>query len=115
MSNQDWNIINIGKNKINQNKDIVEKRKDICEKQELQKIENDNENFEIKKIPSNLTKEIITARNLSKMNQKEISTKLNIQHNIYIELENGKAIYNNKTKELIQKIQKLLKVKFLNK
>lgn len=115
MSHQDWNIITIGKQIGSQTKEIIEKKKDSSEKQELKKIENDNENFEIKKIPSGLTKEIITARNFSKLSQKDISIKLNIQQNIYIELENGKAIYNSKTKELIQKIEKLLKVKFLNK
>ena len=41
-----------------------------------------------------------------------MAQKLGIQANIYVSLENGKATYDGKTKELINKIQKVLGTKF---
>ena len=47
-----------------------------------------------------------------KLTQKEVSNNLNIQNSVYVELENGKAIYDGKTKQLIQKVAKLFGTKF---
>jgi ribosome-binding protein aMBF1 (putative translation factor) len=55
------------------------------------------------------------ARVASKITQKDLSLKLNIQQSVYSELENGKAIYDAKTKQLITKLQNVLKIKFLNR
>jgi ribosome-binding protein aMBF1 (putative translation factor) len=49
------------------------------------------------------------------MTQKEMAIKLNIQLNIYNDIESGKAIYNQQTKEIIQKIQRLFAIKFEHK
>jgi ribosome-binding protein aMBF1 (putative translation factor) len=96
-------------------KTIVEKKGDTSISNGLNKIENETENFSIEKIPMILSKEIILARTLKKITQKEIAIKLNIQFNVYQELENGKAIYNSQTKKLINKMENLLNVKFQNK
>ena len=48
--------------------------------------------------------QIAQARNLKKITQKEMAQKLGIQANIYVTLENGKATYDGKTKEMINKI-----------
>lgn len=44
-----------------------------------------------------------------------MAVKLNISQNIYNELENGKAIYSNQTKQLINNIEKIFNIKFNNK
>ena len=49
------------------------------------------------------------------MTQKDISNRLNIQQSIYNDIENGKALYDNKTKQLIGKIENLIRIKFKNK
>ena len=79
------------------------------------KIENETENFKIQKIPNKLVREIIDVRNIKKITQKEMAVKLNIQINIYNDIESGKAIYNQQTKDIIQKIQRLFSIKFENK
>jgi ribosome-binding protein aMBF1 (putative translation factor) len=113
---QDWNIIKIGNSsKKIYPKEIIEKRGDCSKQDEIRKVENETETFIIKTIPLELSKEITTIRNQLKLSQKDISNKLNIQQSVYTELENGKAIYNSQTKNLIQKIERTLNVKFLNK
>jgi ribosome-binding protein aMBF1 (putative translation factor) len=94
---------------------IVEKNGDTSIKDSLVKIDNETENFAIQKIPQTLSKEIMQARVASKITQKDLSVKLNIQQSVYSELENGKAIYDAKTKQLITKLQNVLKIKFLNR
>jgi len=118
MSHQDWNTITIkNPEKIKQTlpKNIIEKKVNTSLQNHLNKIDNETDNFSIKTIPKELSKEIMLARNSKKMTQKDISVKLNIQQNIYTELENGKAIYNIQTKQLVNKIEKLLGVHFLNR
>jgi len=118
MNHQDWttiSIINPKKQKQKLGKEIIEKKGDTSNKDFLQKIENDSESFSHNKIPSSLVKEIITARVAKKLSQKDLSNKLNVQLNIYNEIENGKAIYSISTKQLIQKIERILDVQFQNK
>jgi putative transcription factor len=116
MSFQDWvpiTITNPDKQKVV--KKIIEKKGDLSIQQSLTKIDNETENFNIKKIPNALSKEITLARTTKKLTQKELANKLNIIPSIYIDIENGKAIYNVETKKYIQKIEKLCNVKFTNK
>lgn len=42
-----------------------------------------------------------------------MAQKIGIQSNIYVTLENGKATYDGRTKELVNKIQKILGTKFI--
>ena len=76
------------------------------------KLENDHDNFKNATIPKNICKQIAQARNLKKITQKEMAQKLGIQSNIYVTLENGKAIYDGKTKQLVNKLQNILGTKF---
>lgn len=116
MSFQDWTPVTISNpNKQKTVKSIIEKRGDTSISDGLKKIENENENFVIEKIPMAISKEITSARILKKFTQKEMAVKLNIQFNVYQELENGKAIYNSQTKQLINKFQNVLNIKFENK
>ena len=110
---QDFKVIRLTKNNKNLPKNILPRNNQI----DLHKIkiENESENFQIPKIPNKLVREIIDARNIKKFTQKEMAIKLNIQSNIYNDIENGKAIYNQQTKEIIQKIQRLFNIKFQNK
>ena len=112
LEHQDFKIITLGKNK-NTSKNILPRNNQV----DLHKIkiDNENENFQIQKIPNKLVREIIDARNIKKINQKDMAIKLNIQRNIYNDIENGKAIYNQQTKEIVQKIQKIFSIKFENK
>ena len=118
MSNpcQDWTPVTLSNPaKQQKTKVITEKRGDTSVQDGLRKIDNETENFSIQKIPSALSKEITQSRISSKLTQKDIAVKLNIQQNVYTELENGKAIYNASTKQLITKLQNILHVKFQNR
>jgi ribosome-binding protein aMBF1 (putative translation factor) len=115
-THQDWSTVNLtNPDKQKKIKVIVEKKGDTSIKDSLVKIDNETENFAIQKIPQSLSKEIMQARVSSKITQKDLAVKLNIQQNVYSELENGKAIYDAKTKQLITKLQTVLKIKFLNR
>ena len=113
LEHQDFKIITFSKNSKNLEKTILPRNNHI----DLHKIkiENETENFKIPKIPNKLVREIIDARNIKKLTQKEMAIKLNIQANIYNDIESGKAIYNQQTKEIIQKIQRLFSIKFEHK
>lgn len=79
------------------------------------KIENETENFQLKKVPKSLAKEIMNANNIKKITQKDLAIKLNVSKDIINNIENGKAIYDGKTKQLINKIQNIIGIKFKNK
>ena len=113
LDHQDFKIITLTKNSKNVQKNIMTKNNNV----DLNKIkiENETENFKIQKIPNKLVREIIDVRNIKKITQKEMAVKLNIQINIYNDIESGKAIYNQQTKEIIQKIQRLFSIKFEHK
>ena len=114
MDHQDFREIIIrGKPKQINNKKIVSRGNNV----DLHKIkiENEQDNFKILTIPIGLCKEIAQARNLKKLTQKELAQKLGIQSNIYNTIENGKATYDGKTKQLVNKIQNILGTKFSKK
>lgn len=118
MSHQDWNtisIINPEKQKQKLEKDIVQKKGDTSNNDFLKKIENDTETLSHIKIPSLLAKEIVAARVAKKLSQKDLANKLNMQLNVYTELETGKAIYSTITKQYIQKIERVVGIQFQNK
>ncbi len=113
MNHQDFNIVNIGHGK---KKSVGQK--EIKPKNNVDfraiKLENDTENFDNPKIPKSLSQEIMNARNAKKINQKDMAIRLNVQRNLYNDIENGKALYDTRTKEIVNKIQKNLGVKFEN-
>ena len=113
LEHQDFKIITLSKNSKNIQKNDLSRNNNI----NLQKIkiENETENFKVQKIPNKLVREIIDVRNIKKITQKEMAVKLNIQIHIYNDIENGKAIYNQQTKDIIQKIQRLFSIKFEHK
>ena len=114
MDHQDFKEIIIrGKSKSLSEKKIIPRGNNV----DLHKIkiENEQENFKITTIPMSLCKEIAQARNLKKLTQKELAQKLGIQSNIYNTIENGKATYDGKTKQLVNKIQNILGTKFSKK
>lgn len=118
INNQDWTTITLqNKEKIMKGmaRKIVEKQGDMSSVISNKKIENETENFAIKYIPKELSKEIVNARIILKLSQKDFANKLNMSQSIYTELENGKAIYNVETKKIINKIENVYKIKFLNK
>ena len=110
MDHQDHTVVVIhGKKKPIEKKEIKpRKHVDL----HALKIENEQENFKITTIPKKICTQIAQARNLKKITQKEMAQKLGIQSNIYVTLENGKATYDGKTKEKVNKIQKVLGTKF---
>jgi putative transcription factor len=114
---QDWTTV-ILTNKNNtktQSKKIILKQGDQSINNQLRKIENQQDNFVLPKINSELCKEITSARILLKLTQKDMAVKLNIQSNVYNDIENGTAIYNAQIKDIIRKIEKIANIKFLNK
>ena len=118
INNQDWTTITLqNKEKMMKGmaRKIVEKQGDMSSVISNKKIENETENFAIKYIPKELSKEIVNARITLKLSQKDFANKLNMSQSIYNELENGKAIYNVETKKIINKIENVYKIKFLHK
>ena len=118
INSQDWITITMqNKEKIMKGmpRKIVEKQGDMSSVINNKKIENETENFAIKYIPKELSKEIVSARITLKLSQKDFANKLNMTQNIYNDLENGRAIYNVETKKIINKIENFYKIKFLNK
>ena len=116
MNHQDWNTISIrnpSKQKLEKN--IFERKGDRSIIDEKKRIENNTENFSLTKISISLSKEIINIRLKLKKTQKEIAIQLNIQQNLYNQLENGTAIYSNETKQLINKLERVLGIRFENK
>jgi ribosome-binding protein aMBF1 (putative translation factor) len=118
MNFQDWETVilkNPSKQKGIQKKEIIAKKGDTSIQDEIKKIENDTENFSHIYIPKELSKEIIECRLKLKLTQKDVANKLNVQQNMYCEMENGKALYSNKVKQDINKLERILKIKFLHK
>ena len=115
MEHQDFSTITlVNKSKIKYEKNIEQRLGDNSRNDELKKIEN-SDNFSIQKIPIALSKEIANIRLKLKLSQDNVANRLNIQKNIYNEIENGKAQYNSNTKKIINKIENIFKVKFENK
>lgn len=112
MEHQDLKVINIGNGKKKLTNNHIQPKNNL----DLRaiKLENDTENFENPKIPKSLSQEIMNARNAKKINQKDMAIRLNVQRNLYNDIENGKALYNSRTKEIVNKIQRNLGVKFEN-
>ena len=79
------------------------------------KIENETETFSVPTIPRALAQEITNARTSKKFTQKDMAQKLNILQSLYTSVENGKALYDPNTKKLIQRIERILGVKFTKK
>lgn len=112
MEHQDLKVINIGHGKKKPVQNEIKPKSNV----DLRaiKLENDTENFENPKIPKSLSQEIMNARNAKKINQKDMAIRINVQRNFYNDIENGKALYDGRTKEVVNKIQKNLGVKFEN-
>jgi ribosome-binding protein aMBF1 (putative translation factor) len=116
MSHQDWNTVTIrNPSKQITEKTILPRKGDTSIVDHQRKIENETENFSVEKIPIELSKEIMAKRALLKLTQKDVANKLNIQSNVYTELENGKALYSSQTKQLINKLERVLNIKLENK
>ena len=112
MNHQDLKVINIGNSKKKPVQNAIKPKNNV----DLRaiKLENDTENFENPKIPKSLSQEIMNARNAKKINQKDMAIRINVQRNFYNDIENGKVLYDGRTKEVVNKIQKNLGVKFEN-
>jgi ribosome-binding protein aMBF1 (putative translation factor) len=112
MEHQDWATLSIhNPQKKTVQKEIVQKKGDNAVKDTIHKLENDNaETFKHTYIPSSISKEIVKTRVALKLSQKELAQKMNLQQNIYVELENGKALYSVETKKHITQLERLLKV-----
>jgi DNA-binding transcriptional regulator YiaG len=117
MSHQDWNTITIhsANSKKPVQKDIVAKNSNADISVQNKKLENDNENFAHTKIPGDLSREITNLRNSMRLTQKDMASKLCIPLATYTDLENRKSIYNQQTKQLIQKIERTNKILFMHK
>lgn len=113
MEHQDFNTIIIGKSR---QKNIQGPKTILPRNQQTDlhkiKIENESETFQIPKIPPKLCQEIVKARVAKQWKQKDMAHRLNVQVSYYNEIESGKANYDSKNKEFIQKIQRLLGIKF---
>ena len=114
MNHQDLNTIIIGKPKKKSGERNIIPKNNGPDLHSI-KIENETENFQIKKVPNALAKEIMSIHNLKKITQKDLAIKLNVTKDVINNIENGRAIYDGKTKQLINKIQNIMGIKFNNK
>tara|TARA_B110000971_G_scaffold213899_1_gene245318 strand:- start:751 stop:1125 length:375 start_codon:yes stop_codon:yes gene_type:complete len=76
--------------------------------QKLNKLANETESFEIKKISLSLSKQIQRARLSNKLTQKELALRINVSSKVINEFEAGTAKPDNNVK---MKIQRALGVK----
>lgn len=116
---QDWNTIVFKKKKTYNNTENNNPKKNYNNSStkidtNMKKIDNENENFNIKLVSFDLSKTIIKARQQKKMTQKELAAAINEKYDIISSYESGKAIPNN---HILNKMQKVLGVKLngLNK
>ena len=113
---QDWTSVQIhNPMKVKVGKKIIARTGCTAEKDELHKIENTDDIFKHTYIPKELSKEILQLRTSKKYTQREMANKLNIQSSIYIDIENGKSIYNTETKKNIQKMERFYNILFTHK
>jgi ribosome-binding protein aMBF1 (putative translation factor) len=116
VNSQDWTSVQIhNPSKMKVVKKIIARTGCSAEKDELHKIENTDDTFKHTYIPRELSKEIMQLRTSKKYTQKEMAHKLNIQPSIYIDIENGKSIYNTETKKNIQKMERMYNILFTHK
>ena len=114
MEHQDWNtIVFYKKDKNNYNTDTTVKKKTIKNSSNtndinMRKLDQETENFEIKKVSHDLKTNILKARCAKKITQKELAQLINEKPAVIISYENGTAIPNN---SIIMKMQKVLGVK----
>lgn len=69
------------------------------------KLDENDEVRKIKYVPKEISNEIIQARNLKKMTQKQLANGLNLKPDVINNIESGKAIYNG---EQIARIRRQL-------
>jgi ribosome-binding protein aMBF1 (putative translation factor) len=116
LNDQDWKTVT-----FNNPKNAVVKTGELFKKQELlgrfkdrgeqvkhQKLDSHEEVFETPKATLSFAQKMQKARLTSKLSQKDLAQKLNIQSNVINSYENGKAIQD---KQLESKIKKLLNFK----
>ena len=120
MEHQDWNVVTLHNPKVakkNAKVDIQNKVNDEARAQARKNaiLENETGPVKIDYVPTALGKEIQQLRLDKKVTQKDLAKVLCIQPSVIQEIENGKAIYNQETKKVIQKIQREYGVKFVNK
>lgn len=121
---QDWEVVTLtGKRPCrqvgngNQRVEIKEKVTDDMRMttKRNNEIENETETFHLNTIPQSLAREIQQSRGQKKITQKDLAKQLCIPLNVIQELEMGRSIYNHETKKIIQKIERHLNTRFINK
>jgi ribosome-binding protein aMBF1 (putative translation factor) len=79
--------------------------KNTTPNQQLRKIDNETDNFTVKKFGP-IGKEIASARLALNLTQKELAVKLNLPANLIQNIENGTAVYDG---NIYSKIKNVLK------
>ena len=76
------------------------------------KLEEETEIVKHEHVPRSISQQLVAARVASKLSQRELATRLNIQVSTLASIENGQAIYNTPTKLIINRIKNSLHVTF---
>lgn len=71
----------------------------------VQKLDAETEDFHHKKVPTNVGKDIVTARCAKKMTQQSLANSLNMNVKDIADIESGRAIYNG---QQLSKIKRFL-------
>ena len=103
MDGQDWKPIVMNKKKI-----IKKNVKQNENLQRINKIENETENFNHKKLDISFKKAFQQARLKEKLSQKDLASRLNVKPSVINSYENGTCIPNN---NFISSLERILKCK----
>ena len=85
-----------------------EEKKKYAGNTQMKKLDESTEVDKIKKVNSKISQAIIKGRCAKNLNRKQLAQQINEKENIVEEFENGKAKYNIK---IIQKIERKLGIK----
>jgi putative transcription factor len=130
MSESDWNTIIIRSKKLKHKEEVkkaqrngtaqidtkkkFEGGRNTCNQTnvDIRKIEDETEDFNIKKVNRKLSTTISKARTAKGMKQKELATKINVLPALIQKYENGQAIPDQ---QVINKLQRVLGIKLTGK
>lgn len=109
MDHQQWEQVVWRKDIINErvNKEKIQSNK-TSEQKKSQVLDNATEATAIKKIPQNMSQQIIQGRGAKKMKRSQLAQAICEKESVVADYENGKAIVNQ---QILNKIGKALGIK----
>ncbi len=107
MNHQDWSVVELKKKSKIDNKTKLINNKIKAASDRLSKLDDNNDNFNHKKIDKSTSNKIIQARTALKLNRKQLAIRCNLKEQDIADIENGKLLASD-TK--INKVLKIMKI-----